>query len=34
VLRLGPEVEVVAPPELREAVGADARAALAAYRDR
>jgi proteasome accessory factor C len=34
VLGLGPEVEVVAPPELREAVGADARAALAAYRDR
>lgn len=34
VLGLGPEVEVMAPPELREAVGADARAALAAYRDR
>ena len=31
VLGLGPEVSVVAPPELAEAVGAEARAALTAY---
>jgi proteasome accessory factor C len=31
VLGLGPEVTVVGPPELAEAVGAEARAALAAY---
>jgi proteasome accessory factor C len=33
VLGLGPEVSVVGPPELTEAVGAEARAALAAYED-
>jgi proteasome accessory factor C len=33
VLGLGPEVTVVGPPELTEAVGAEARTALAAYED-
>jgi proteasome accessory factor C len=33
VLGLGPEVTVVGPPELIEAVGADARTALAAYEE-
>jgi proteasome accessory factor C len=33
VLGLGPEVSVVGPPELTEAVGAEARSALAAYED-
>jgi proteasome accessory factor C len=33
VLGLGPEVTVVGPPELIEAVGAEARAALAGYED-
>jgi proteasome accessory factor C len=32
VLGLGPGVEAVAPGQLRDAIGADARAALAAYR--
>jgi proteasome accessory factor C len=33
VLGLGPEVTVVGPPELCEAVGAEARSALAAYEE-
>jgi proteasome accessory factor C len=33
VLGLGPEVTVVGPPELIEAVGAEARGALAAYEE-
>jgi proteasome accessory factor C len=33
VLGLGPEVSVVGPPELTEAVGAEARTALAAYEE-
>jgi proteasome accessory factor C len=33
VLGLGPEVTVVGPPELTDAVGAEARTALAAYED-
>lgn len=34
VLGLGPDAEVIAPAELRDAIGVDARSALAAYRDR